>query len=147
MLRGTCLLPRPLRYHDEDLGVARQHLLEVDDVGVLDLAHDRDLALDLLGHVLLLDQVLVQELDRDRAAGLGVDGALVGVQGGLEEDVKVVRILLERGADPNAKDMRSQTILMHCALHNWEDVASLAVDRGAKLYATDRHGWTALHFA
>ena len=55
--------------------------------------------------------------------------------------------LLLKGANANQKDVRSQTILMHCALNNWEEVAEVAVERGAKLYLSDRHGWTALHFA
>lgn len=61
---------------DEDLCAGGEHLVQLDDVLVLDHLHDRDLLLDLRTHVLLLNLLLVKDLDGDLLACLCIDSKL-----------------------------------------------------------------------
>ena len=58
--------------HQVDGGGAGQHLLELDDVGVLERLHDGDLLLDLLAHLRGADLGLVHHLQRHALARLAV---------------------------------------------------------------------------
>ena len=89
--------------HDEDFGPRREHLQQVHHVLLLHHLHDRDLLLDLLAHVLLLDLLLVEDLDRD---------ALVGFRVHRELDL-AERALAERAPDlvlPHLFDHSEQSV-------------------------------------
>jgi ankyrin repeat domain-containing protein 50 len=59
----------------------------------------------------------------------------------------VVRLLVDRGADVNAKDNEGWTALYRAAVGGHEAVVRLLVDRGADVNAKDNEGWTALYWA
>lgn len=68
---------------------------------------------------------------------------------GIGEAASVGRVLLDSGADVNA---RSENPLAVQPLHsatagNHDDVVAVLVDAGADVNATQRHGWTPLHGA
>lgn len=56
----------------------------------------------------------------------------------------VVLMLLEKGADPNACDVRGRTALMGAATKGHLDIVRLLVQKGADFNARDWEGWTAL---
>ena len=58
--------------HNENFGLARQYLFQLDNKVVPDKLHDRDFFFHLRAHVLLLDFFLVQYLDGDNLSGLDV---------------------------------------------------------------------------
>lgn len=61
---------------------------------------------------------------------------------------EVVTMLLERGADPNASDIRGQTPLHHLAmLSTMSDIAEILIAAGANVHATDSNGSTPLFLA
>ena len=62
-------------------------------------------------------------------------------------DAERVRELLDRGADPNARDERGWTPLHYAAERGRADVARLLLDEGARVDAEDGEGLTPLHFA
>jgi len=64
---------------------------------------------------------------------------------GRVEDVKL--LLLERGADPNAKDNAGRTPLHFAAFRGHVEVVKLLLERGADPNAKNDAGWTPLHIA
>eukprot|EP00457_Paulinella_chromatophora_P004852 gb/GEZN01004865.1/.p1 GENE.gb/GEZN01004865.1/~~gb/GEZN01004865.1/.p1 ORF type:complete len:408 (+),score=68.58 gb/GEZN01004865.1/:29-1252(+) len=66
-------------------------------------------------------------------------------RGNYEEVLK----LLEEGADPSWADSddHKRTSLMHAARCGHLDIATLLLQRGAKINSADQSGWTALHCA
>lgn len=55
-------------------------------------------------------------------------------------DVARVRLLLNEGANPNAKDTNGQSTLHYAAANNQNEIAKLLVAGGANLNATNRWG-------
>lgn len=64
-----------------------------------------------------------------------------------EEDVNVVRVLLERGADPNVKNRYGATPLMFAARTGAVAAADLLLQSGAHINTQDSTGETALYAA
>jgi len=64
-----------------------------------------------------------------------------------EGHVDVVKLLIESGADINAKDQDETTALMAAAARGHVNVVKLMLDAGAKLDEQNRDGHTALMFA
>ena len=62
-------------------------------------------------------------------------------------DPAVTALLLDRGADPNAKGINGHTVLHRAAAREDLDVAQLLIDRGADVNARDGWGSTPLHWA
>lgn len=62
---------------------------------------------------------------------------------------ELTRLLLEKGADPEAKDTeRAGRLALHFAADNGhEAVVGLLLDFGANVNSRDKNGWTALHSA
>ena len=59
--------------------------------------------------------------------------------------LKVVKILLESGADVNATEANSgRTVLMVAVIHGYKDIAALLIEKGANINAFDKDGRTAL---
>ena len=58
-----------------------------------------------------------------------------------------VEELLDRGADPEAKDNDAQTALMWAAGYGQREMVALLLDRGADPNAEGADGWTALTIA
>ncbi len=61
--------------------------------------------------------------------------------------VKVVRILVEHGADTTAQNKNGWTPLHSASLNGHVEVARFLVERGADATAQNKNGWTPLHSA
>ena len=85
---------------DEDLGPRGKNLNKRHDVVVLHHLHDGYFLLDLCAHVLLLNLLLVEDLDRDVLLGLAVDGVLYLSEGSLAEGLAdlILSYLFHHGA-------------------------------------------------
>jgi ankyrin repeat protein len=59
----------------------------------------------------------------------------------------VVKLLIKKGADVNAKDKYGGTALMYAAQNGDKEVVKLLLEKGAKVNAKNENGWTALMFA
>jgi cell division protein FtsB len=59
--------------------------------------------------------------------------------------VEIARLLLQNGADVNAKDRWDRTPLHDAAFQGQVDILHLLVENGADLEAEDDEGWRALH--
>ncbi|KAJ3107871.1 hypothetical protein HDU96_007754 [Phlyctochytrium bullatum] len=64
-----------------------------------------------------------------------------------EGAVGVARVVLEHGADPNARDYRRRTALHRAALADHPKMCRVLVEAGAEVEARDEEGWTALGVA
>lgn len=60
---------------------------------------------------------------------------------------KIVRLLIDKSADMNAKDMFGMTALMHAAERGHNDVVKLLIDESTDVNAKDNRGRTALSIA
>ena len=65
----------------------------------------------------------------------------------VQRNLAMVRLLLNRGADVNAKHQFDQTALQAAACFGREGVVQLLFEMGADVNAKDKTGMTALHFA
>ena len=61
--------------------------------------------------------------------------------------VEIARLLLQNGADVNAKNNYGSTPLHWAAEQDNVDILHLLVENGADLEAQDNYGWRALHYA
>jgi hypothetical protein len=61
--------------------------------------------------------------------------------------VEITRLLLQNGAEVNAKDNYSDTPLYCAAIHGHIDILHLLVENGVDLEAQSNDGWRALHRA
>ena len=61
--------------------------------------------------------------------------------------VGLAKILLDRGADKDARNKGQRTPLHWAAINNSRAVAELLLDRGADYEARDVNQWTPLHYA
>jgi ankyrin repeat protein len=68
----------------------------------------------------------------------------LAVAGGL---TKVAQILIDAGADANARDDSGRTPLMHAVLSNEPHTLQLLLEYGADTHARDSHGNTAMTIA
>ena len=64
-----------------------------------------------------------------------------------EAHPNVAAVLLDRGAEVNAKTNNGWTPLHEAALNGHATVAALLLDRGAEVNAKTNNGWTPLHEA
>ena len=62
-------------------------------------------------------------------------------------DVRRVKELLEKGADPNARDEDGRTPLHEAAGMGHVEIVKLLLEHGADPNAEDEDGWTPLHVA
>ena len=62
-------------------------------------------------------------------------------------DLLRVRDLLQRGANPNARDREGRPPLVSAILGNSVALVGLLLESKADVNATDPHDWTPLHFA
>ena len=62
-------------------------------------------------------------------------------------DTKLVKALLKKGADFNAKDTRGVTPLVYAAAGGYEDVVKMLIDRGADVNVMAKDGRRALYVA
>lgn len=60
---------------------------------------------------------------------------------------KIVRVLLEHGADCNARGAQSMTPLARAIIENHENVVEMLLSHGARMSAVDEHQRSALHLA
>jgi uncharacterized protein len=61
--------------------------------------------------------------------------------------IEIARLLLQNGAEVNAKGYNGSTPLQFAAEEDNVDILHLLVENGANLEAQNDHGWRALHFA
>lgn len=64
-----------------------------------------------------------------------------------EGNCKIIGMLLDKGADINARARDGSTPLMEAASNTQTDAARLLTSRGADVHAADQQGATALHYA
>ena len=64
-----------------------------------------------------------------------------------QRSLEVVKVLIDRGADVNAKDEKGETTLMYAARSGNLEVVKFLVDKGADVNAKDSNGATALSIA
>ena len=95
---------------------------------------------------ILLKNRIVLYLDQRKDLG-GSNILLLAVK--KEENYKndIVKLLIESGADVNAKDYDGDTALRIAALHNKKDIAELLIEAGADLNVKNNAGRTALRAA
>ena len=60
---------------------------------------------------------------------------------------KVVKILIDKGADPNAADQWGQIPLRTAVTHGHEDIVQMLLERGAEPNKMNNDMWTSLHKA
>jgi hypothetical protein len=89
-------------------------------------------------------QVYWMTIDRSFPCPRGFSDLMVGSYFGLEA---VVRLLLEKGADVEAKDKDGWTALRWAARHGHDGVMRLLLEKGADVEAKDNDGRTALRWA
>ena len=65
----------------------------------------------------------------------------------LADDVDIAKMLIEAGADVNAKNYQGCTALITAARSNNAGVAKLLIANGADIGAKDNFDWTALMYA
>jgi uncharacterized protein len=83
-----------------------------------------------------------------RRAGVNGEGEPALLAAARTGNGKAVRLLLEYGADPYAReDWHKQTALMQAAAANSPDAVETLLDFGADVTATSDGGFTALHYA
>ena len=58
--------------------------------------------------------------------------------------LELAKLLIDKGADVNARDKGGRTALMEAALEGHFELAKLLIDKGADVYAKQKSGWTAL---
>jgi ankyrin repeat protein len=88
------------------------------------------------------------------------DGQTPFLRAALSGDITVMKLLLEKGADPNIPTVEGTTALMTSAGINWVtlqttsrseaeylEAAQLCLDRGADVNALNAEGFTAMHGA
>lgn len=59
-------------------------------------------------------------------------------------DINKVKMLIDGGADINAKDNIGGSSLMYASYYGRKDVVKLLLDNGADVNVKDKDGWTAL---
>lgn len=59
----------------------------------------------------------------------------------------IVRMLLEKGAKVNVKDVRDNLPIHHAAMKGHTEVVQILIDAGSEINTQDKNGWTALHCA
>ena len=64
-----------------------------------------------------------------------------------KRDYKIMKLLLEKGADVNGLINNSRTILMSASSKGYQDIVELCINHNCDLNITDRFGWTALTLA
>ena len=67
--------------------------------------------------------------------------------GGLEGHKEIAELLIDKGADVNAKSKRGEIPLHLAAQGGHKEIAELLIDKGADVYAKDKYEWTPLHLA
>jgi uncharacterized protein len=70
-----------------------------------------------------------------------------GSPGGRDGRERIAKLLIDRGADPNAKTLNGSTPLMYAASQHNHGVMTMLMDAGADVKATDRCGRTAEDYA
>lgn len=66
---------------------------------------------------------------------------------GVESDLEVVKILVDKGADVNARDLINSTPLLWAAGFGKPETVAFLISKGADVKATDDNGWTPLIWA
>lgn len=115
----------------EDIELAR------DDVAYAMAAASRD------GQAAVVAALLARGYSADLNLG-GTTPLMEAARGG---QVSVVDLLLDSGADPNAKDLVGWTALFYAARAQQADAVSLLITRGAWPMLHDQEGRTALYAA
>jgi len=95
----------------------------------------------------LCEDTLVESLDKKALNGVFFGAAGVAPPRG--GDAHAFKVLLDHGADPNAKDSEGRTILMLASSSDTLplDTVKMLIDRGADVSAKSANGATALGFA
>jgi ankyrin repeat protein len=94
------------------------------------------------------------------ASWVNFDGQTSFVRAALSGDIEVMRLLLEKGADPNIATTQGTTALMAASGVNWipgqtysrseadyAEAVKLCLERGADVNAANSLGFTAMHGA
>ena len=75
------------------------------------------------------------------------DGDTALIRATSQGRLKIVKLLLEQGADTEATDARHLTALHRAAQSGYEEIAQILIDFGADIGAMDADGRTALYYA
>jgi ankyrin repeat protein len=110
--------------------------------------------LDMLTLLLLTEQSFINEKHSDEdtpfmltpllaAVGYGDDVTAFGEAG----DIDCVRLLLDKGADPNITCDHQSPLLQSVFAMDAYDIAEMLIQKGADVHFADGFGFTALHYA
>ncbi|KAJ5710588.1 hypothetical protein N7488_004744 [Penicillium malachiteum] len=98
-----------------------------------------------LGHEFLVESILDMGADIMLASG---KPGLIALEGAAAYgEIRTVRLLLDRGADPNYRDRDGWSAIHWAAEQGHRDVLLLLLERGADIHAVNTSGTSVLHCA
>ena len=94
------------------------------------------------GNVMEVRKLLKQGIDPN--AAVDASGITALMQAAMIGDTAIVKLLLNKGANVNAKEQSGMTALMNAAAFGDAEMVKLLIDKGADIHTTNNEGITAL---
>ena len=87
-----------------------------------------------------LSSILLESLNKLNKNNLFIEVCKKG-------SIKIVKLLIDKGADVNAKNNDGWTALIWASRNGYTEIAKLLIDKGADVNAKNNYVWTALMLA